>query len=51
MTPGMYVPVKCSWVIIGSDNGLSPVRRQSITLTYDDFILIGPSETSCGQIE
>ena len=30
---------------IGLDNGLSPVRRQAIILTKDDFLLIGLKRT------
>ena len=32
--------------IIGSDNGLSPDRRQAITWTSDGILLIGPIGTS-----
>ena len=31
-------------VSIGSDNGLSPIRRQIIILTSAGLLLIGPSE-------
>ena len=32
--------------IIGSDNGLSPERRQAIIWTYAGMLLIGPLETN-----
>ena len=36
--------------IIGSDNGLSPVRRQAIIWTNDGILLIGPSGTNFSKI-
>ena len=36
--------------IIGSDNGLAPVRRQAITWTKAGILLIGPLETSFSEI-
>ena len=36
--------------IIGSDNGLSPGRRQAIIWTNDGLLLIGPLETNFGEI-
>ena len=36
--------------IIGSDNGLSPGRRQAITWTNDGILLIGPLETKFREI-
>ena len=36
--------------IIGSDNGLSPSRRQAITLTNDGILLIGPLGTNFSEI-
>ena len=36
--------------IIGSDNGLSPGRRQAITLTNDGILLIGPLGTNFSEI-
>ena len=36
----IYASVK--WVSIGSDNGLSPVRRQAIFWTNAGILLIGP---------
>ena len=35
-----------NWVSIGSGNGLSPVRRQAITRTNVDILLIGLLETN-----
>ena len=32
----------CQWVITGSGNGLSPVRRQAITWTNADLLSIEP---------
>ena len=36
--------------IIGSDNGLSPGRRQAIIGTNDGILLIGPLETNFSEI-
>ena len=36
--------------IIGSDNGLSPGRRQAIIWTNDGFLLIGPLGTNFSEI-
>ena len=36
--------------IIGSENGLSPVRRQAIIWTNAGILLIGPSETNFSEI-
>ena len=36
--------------IIGSDNGLSPARRQAITYTNAGILLIGPLGTSFSEI-
>ena len=36
--------------IIGSDNGLSPGRRQAIIWTNDGILLIGPLETNFSEI-
>ena len=36
--------------IIGSDNGISPVRRQSIIWTNDCLLLIGTLETNFSEI-
>ena len=36
--------------IIGSDNGLSPDRRQAVILTNSGIWLIGPLETNCSKI-
>ena len=35
-----------TYVIIGSDNGLSPDRRQAITWTHAGILLIGPLGTN-----
>ena len=37
--------------IIGSDNGLSPERRQTIIWTNDGILLIGPLGTNVSEIE
>ena len=39
-----------NWVIIGSDNGLSPVRRQAIIWTNTGILLIGPLGTNFSEI-
>ena len=39
-----------NWVIIGSDNGLSPVRRQAITWTNAGLLLIGPLGTNFSEV-
>ena len=39
-----------NWVIIGSDNGLSPVRRQAIIWTNAGILLIGPLGTNVSEI-
>ena len=39
-----------SWVIIGSDNGLSPNRHQAIIWTNAELLLIGPCETNFSEI-
>ena len=39
-----------NWVIIGSDNGLSPVRRQAIIWTNAWILLIGPLGTNFSEI-
>ena len=36
--------------IIGSDNGLSPGRRQAIIWTNDGILLIGPLGTNFSEI-
>ena len=36
--------------IIGSDNGLSPDRRQAIIFTNDGILLIGPLGTNFSEI-
>ena len=37
-------------IIIGSDNGLSPGRRQAIIWTNAGILLIGPSETNFSEV-
>ena len=37
--------------IIGSDNGLSPGRRQAIIWTNAGIVLIGPLETNFSEIK
>ena len=39
------------WVIIGSDNGLSPVRRQAITWSNDDLLSGNPWEQTVVKFE
>ena len=39
-----------NYVIINSDNGMSPVWRQDILQTNDDFMLIGPMGTTFSEI-
>ena len=39
-----------NWVIIGSDNGLSPVRRQAIIRTNAEILLIGTLGTNFSEI-
>ena len=39
-----------NWVIIGSDNGLLPVRRQAIIWTNAGILLNGPSGTNFSEI-
>ena len=40
----------CKLAIIGSDNGLSPGRRQAIIWTNDGILLIGPLGTNFSEI-
>ena len=47
---GRVMDKYASWIIIGSGNGLSPVRRQAITWTSDVLLLIGPSGTKFSEI-
>ena len=39
-----------NWATIGSDNGLSPGRRQAIIWTNAGILLIGPLWTNLGEI-
>ena len=45
----MYAPVNC--FSIGSVNGLSPDRRQAITLTNPDLMSIGPLGTNFSETQ
>ena len=40
----------CKLTVIGSDNGLSPDRRQAITWTNAGLLLIGPLGTNFSEI-
>ena len=40
----------CNLTIIGSDNGLSPGRRQAITWANVGILLIGPLGTNCSEM-
>ena len=44
----MYASV--NWAIIGSDNGVSPVRRQALIWTNARTLLIGPLGTDFTEI-
>ena len=48
LAPHIYASV--NWVCIGSDNGLSPVRRQAITWTNTDLLSIGALGTNLNEI-
>ena len=39
-----------NWVNVGSDNGLSPGRRQAIIQTNAGILLIGPLRTNFSEI-
>ena len=39
-----------NWVSIGSDNGLSPIRRQDIILTNAGLLSIGPLGTNFSEV-
>ena len=44
-------PIRASkQTIVGSDNGLSPGRRQAIIWTKAEILLIGPLGTNCSEI-
>ena len=47
---GWRIYASVNWCIIGSDNGLSPVRRQAITWTSDESLSIGLLGTHFSQI-
>ena len=40
--PSCRIYASVNWVSIGSDNGLSPIRRQAIIQTNADLLAIGP---------
>ena len=40
ISPKCHIYASVNWVIISSGNGLSPVRRQAITWTSADILLI-----------
>ena len=44
----MYASLK--WVIIGSDNGLSPVRHQNVIWTNAGILLTGPWGTNFSEL-
>ena len=45
-----HIYASLNWVIIGSDNGLSPVRRQAIIWTNAGILLIEPLGTNFREI-
>ena len=48
--PQCRIYVSVNWVSIVSDNGLSPIRHQAITLTNDGLLLIKPLGTNFNEI-
>ena len=50
ISPWCRIYVSVNWVSIGSDNGLSPVRRQAIAWTTAHLLSIGPLETNFSEI-
>ena len=48
--PLCLIYASLNWIIIGSDNGLSPVRRQAIIYTKDDIVPISPQGTDLNEI-
>ena len=50
MTHWCHIYASLKWVSIGSDNGLSPNRRQAIARTNADLLLIGPLGTNFSEI-
>ena len=46
----LHIYASVNWIIIGSGNGLSPVRRQGITGTDADLLSIGSSGTNFSEI-
>ena len=49
-SPPLNATYMRQWDSIGSDNGLSPIRRQAIILTNDVFLSIGPLGTNLSEI-
>ena len=45
-----HIHASLNWVIIGSNNGLSPVQRQAIIWTNAGILLIGPLDTNFSEI-
>ena len=39
-----------NWVTIGPGNGLAPIRRQTITRTNNDVLLMTPLGTNANEI-
>ena len=50
LLPSCHIYASVNWVNIGSDNGLSPGRRQAIIWTNADILLIGPLGTNFSDI-
>ena len=50
ISPLCRIYATVNWVSIGSDNGLSPVRRQAITWTNADLLSIGPFRTNFSEV-
>ena len=48
--PLSHIYVSVNWVSIGSDNGLSPIRRQAIIKTSAGLLSIGPIGTNFSEI-
>ena len=46
ISPKCRIYVSVNWVSFGSAKGLSPDRRQAITLTNADLFLIRPIQTN-----
>ena len=50
ISPYCLIYASVNWVSIGSGNDLLPVRRQVITWTNADLLLIGLMRTNFGEI-